>query len=378
LSGDGDGGGNGGRGRFFRQVFAHDSIYRKIRAERVAAGKAEKPSNEAVHDQAEEEAARENERLRMLRNDPAPWTPILELAPEFIAEQSKDLEVVATWIEALVRSDGFAGLRDGFRLARLLAEKFWDHLYPLPDEDGIRTRVAQLTSLNGEGRDGVLIQPIRKIFITQGRTVGPYSLLEYEIACSSENGYSQYGVTKEKFDAAVKETSPQWFQNLLDDISQCSEEFSSLCEVLEEKCGRDKSGFSLAPPSSNISNVIDEYQRTVKIVCKPVLNSADAGQPPDEPGTQIQAMPASATQAPAIPGSVQSRQDALRVLQAAADFFRQTEPHSPISYAFEQAVRWGKMPLPDLLTELIPDRAAREQLFKLVGIKLPEDKHDNG
>jgi type VI secretion system protein ImpA len=51
-----------------------------------------------------------------------------------------------------------------------------------------------------------------------------------------------------------------------------------------------------------------------------------------------------------------------------ADFFKRTEPHSPISYALEQAVRWGRMPLPELLQELIPEDAVRGQLFKLVGI----------
>ena len=78
----------------------------------------------------------------------------------------------------------------------------------------------------------------------------------------------------------------------------------------------------------------------------------------------------------ARPGSrVQTREDAFRALLQVAEFFKRTEPHSPVSYALEQAVRWGKMPLPDLLAELIPEEAAREQLFKLVGIKPPEQPY---
>ena len=71
-------------------------------------------------------------------------------------------------------------------------------------------------------------------------------------------------------------------------------------------------------------------------------------------------------------GRIQSREDAFRSLLQVAEFFKRTEPHSPISYALEQAVRWGRMPLPDLLAELIPEEAARLQLFKLVGISPPE------
>ena len=61
----------------------------------------------------------------------------------------------------------------------------------------------------------------------------------------------------------------------------------------------------------------------------------------------------------------------LIALKAVADFFRRSEPHSPLPFALEQAVRWGQMPLPQLLRELIPDEGARHNLFKLTGI--PEE-----
>ena len=74
---------------------------------------------------------------------------------------------------------------------------------------------------------------------------------------------------------------------------------------------------------------------------------------------------------------VRTREDAFRALLQVAEYFKRTEPHSPVAYALEQAVRWGRMPLPDLLTELIPEQAAREQMFKMVGIKPPEQTRRN-
>src|SRR5262249_61208713 len=56
---------------------------------------------------------------------PPDWRPVLEQGAKAIAGQSKDLEVVAYLIEAIVRKHGFAGLRDGFRLTRELVEQFW-------------------------------------------------------------------------------------------------------------------------------------------------------------------------------------------------------------------------------------------------------------
>ena len=66
--------------------------------------------------------------------------------------------------------------------------------------------------------------------------------------------------------------------------------------------------------------------------------------------------------------SISNRDEAFRTLLKVSEFFRRTEPHSPISYNLEQAVKWGRMSLPELLSELIPDERARDEFFKLAGI----------
>jgi type VI secretion system protein ImpA len=58
-----------------------------------------------------------------------------------------------------------------------------------------------------------------------------------------------------------------------------------------------------------------------------------------------------------------------------AEFFRRTEPHSPVSYALEQAVRWGRMPLPDLIKDLVSDDTVRREFFRRTGIK-PDSNDD--
>jgi type VI secretion system protein ImpA len=71
---------------------------------------------------------------------------------------------------------------------------------------------------------------------------------------------------------------------------------------------------------------------------------------------------------------VETRQEAFQTLLGVADYFRRTEPHSPVSYALEQVVRWGRMPLPDLLAELVSDRSTREDIFKRTGIPQPSSE----
>lgn len=320
---------------------------------------------------------------RKLEEDPGSdvrpdWKPVLEQATKALKETTKDLEVAAYLVEALVRSKSLAGLRDGFILIRTLCEKFWDAgLFPMPDEDGIETRVFPLTGLNGAGATGTLIFPIERVQITASSGTGRFAYFQYRDARNvaalppdqQERKYEQGSISVETFERAVAETSAEFYQTLLDDIQACSAEFYKLTELLDEKCG------SQSPPTTNIRNVIQEVQEAIERIAKDKIpvSGADTTAEGGAEDAGSDAAPAAAAGPSITVGAIRSREDALRTLSLAAEYFRRTEPHTPISFALDQVVRWGRMPLPALLSELIPDAAARDQLFRMVGISQPEE-----
>jgi len=307
----------------------------------------------------------------------ADWSPMLKLAPQALAKQSKDLEITAWLIEALLRAHGFAGLRDGFRLACGLVERFWERLYPLPDADGLETRLAPLAGLNGVEGDGVLIPAIGNVPITAGTSAGPFHLGHYRQALDLERiedpqkraaRIDKGTVSVQTLQKAVAETPAGFFQTLRADLSECSDEFEKLSALLEAKCGTDSSGHSLAPPSSNIRNALQACREALDF-----LAPAGAPVPQDAGGPAGLTTQVSGGGAGQRWDHVRNREDAFRALLQVAEFFKRTEPHSPVSYALEQAVRWGRMSLPDLLGELVQEQGVREQVFKLIGIpKAPE------
>src|SRR5262249_38729729 len=122
----------------------------------------------AVRDARFANRAAERQMLADPAATPPDWKPVLRGGAALLAEKSKDLEITAYVIEALVRLHGFAGLRAGFRLARELVERFWERLYPLPDEDGMETRLAPLTGLNGQDGEGTLVSPILCVPLIRG------------------------------------------------------------------------------------------------------------------------------------------------------------------------------------------------------------------
>jgi type VI secretion system protein ImpA len=346
-----------------------NSVYRRIKGARFDAGVAER----RVVYQDEEDVADAGR---------ADWRPILELVPDTIAEKSKDLELAGMLLEGLTREHGYPGLRDGLRLVRELVEQYWDGLYPRrgdeDEDDEWPATVSSLAGLNGvEGGQGLLIRPIAKIPITGGRSIGPFSLLDHQNASNLEaepdpdkraRRREQPGaVTKEMIDKAVSETSAEFAENLLEDIGQCQEECRRLYEVLDAKCGADESGFSRSPPSSAVRAVLEEARETLRRIAGHLLESDEA--PPAEETGSLETVGAAGG---GLVTQVQTREEAFRALLRAADFFKRTEPHSPVSYALEQAVRWGRMDLPDLLSELITDMSVREDLFRRVGIRPPD------
>ena len=343
--------------------------YYQVKDAREAARTAERQLVQAALDEGESGST-----------EPPNWQVVIDLASEAIAEKSKDLWIAAWLIEALVRRHGFAGLRDGFRLAGELAERFWDGIHPRPDEDGVATTVAQFTGLNGDDSEGALIAPIDAVPITAAGVIDPLTGSDYKQAGNvqqitdpevRERRIQQGAVTLDLFDKAVTQTPPEFFQNLMDDINQSIEQFGRLCDVLEEKCGKDDDGYPTAPPSSAIRNALEQSRDRLRGLTREVFEADEGLVAEDETGQLVPVDGQGGTAAPS--SQLQTRDEAFRALLQVADFFRRTEPHSIVSYSLEQVVRWGRMSLPELMTELIGDDSIRQEMFRRTGITPPDD-----
>ena len=302
------------------------------------------------------------------------WKPVLDIAPVILAQSSKDLEVLSWYIEALIRYSGIAGLRDGLTLTREIIERYWDNLYPMPDEDGIETKVAPLTGLNGDGGEGTLLAPIRNCYITPG---GNYSYWQYQQArdinkISDEDErlsrINAAGFSLADIEHAIAGGSVDFYVNLIADLEVCNQEFQAMNNLLMASCGHD------APPSTNIRELLDELLRSIRFLTKDKLAHLNQGESADgadtaDNGTGATTMTATSGVA-GSKGPIASREDALNRLQEVARYFRAHEPHSPLAPAVERIVSWGRMNVAELMMELVPDSTARAVLTQLTGVKL--------
>jgi type VI secretion system protein ImpA len=68
-------------------------------------------------------------------------------------------------------------------------------------------------------------------------------------------------------------------------------------------------------------------------------------------------------------GPIRSRADAYRQLENIANYLQSIEPHSPTPYLVRRAVSWGRMPLPELMQEVLREEGDLNRLFTVLGLK---------
>lgn len=71
---------------------------------------------------------------------------------------------------------------------------------------------------------------------------------------------------------------------------------------------------------------------------------------------------------PLADGAPASRAQALAQLREIAEFFRRTEPHSPVAYLADKAADWGAQPLHVWLRAVVKDAGSIAHLEELLGL----------
>jgi type VI secretion system protein ImpA len=314
----------------------------------------------------------------------ADWPAVIALATETLTAKSKDLQITVWLVEALVKQHGFAGLRDGLQVLRELQERFWPSLYPVVEDEDVEPRVAPLAWLNEK-----LPPSIREVPLTQSRDGQNYAWWRWEESRAMDNlgrraqealaaAVADGKITGEQFDKAVEATSPTFYQALFEDLNQTWEEYEQLDRVVEEKFGRE------APSLLDLKQAIESCRLLIGEIAQkkgvlepdptprepePPSAAVAEREPEPSPSSQLHSRPAIPVHQGAVPLEPQNRADALRRLAAVADYFHRTEPHSPVAYLVQRAVRWGEMPLEEWLRDVITNEDVLARVHETLGLK---------
>lgn len=343
--------------------------YQEVKDARAEAVSAERKAREyAMY--SEDELASFSDAGQAIEAPPSPnWRRVRELCTEVLAGHSKDLWV-ATWlIEANVRLSGICGARDSFELVARICETFWDQgIYPPHDEDeGYLDTVSQLASLNGVDGPGTLIEPLEQVAL-----VPEYGALTYAGYQEALNGGGGE-VTESDFESAIRQVSEDELRSYGEDIAGTLEAYSRMCSILAEKCNVEGEE-DCTPPSSQIQRTLTDIQQAFVALTRVILGGSEVTSDEESSENDATGLTHGAKTVDIAQAQVNNREDAFRMLMKASEFFRKTEPHSPVSYMLQQAVEFGRMDLPTLLQKLISDRSVLNNLSERVGLPMKEDE----
>lgn len=355
--------GDAPQGTDIREDFSATSPYGRLRDARSEARDAERGQEQGDAD----------------ARDPAPlWRMVRELALKTLTETAKDLEVAAWLTEAYVRSHGLAGLTAGARLMAGLAERYWDVLFPLPDDYGMETRVAPVTGLNGRDGNGSLVQPLYKTVLFNRPDGSPFAYYQYRQseqlgsldAARRQQRIEAGALLFEDVEREARAAGGRRFSALLTEAHAAHDAWQAMAAIIDEKAGTD------GPSTTAVRDLLAAIAEVARRFA-PAEAAQGMASPGASPGAEAAGGDTAGSagggfgQIAVSPGQIASREDALRALGEIAAFFRRTEPHSPLSYTLDEAVRRGRMTLPDLLNELVADTDARNAILNSLGIRPP-------
>lgn len=288
----------------------------------------------------------------------ADWPAVVDRCSELLATRSKDLRLAVWMAEACVHTDGFAGMAAGYRLVAELCERFWDDLHPvIEDIEEQELRVGNLRWLLAQSASW-----IRAIPLTDAPE-GHFTAIDLEMAARGHGGDESSDYPDQtRVDVARSNTPFDFYQRLAEEVPQAKAMLKHFESVLDTRLGMDGPSFSATRDA--LEEVSGVALRLVEAAG--VSSAGTAAADGDSAKTAAEGAPAAAAHAN---GEITTRREALLQLKRVAEFFRRTEPHSPVAYLAERAARWGNMPLHVWLKSVIKDDASLEHLQELLDVE---------
>jgi type VI secretion system protein ImpA len=295
--------------------------------------------------------------------------------------KSKDLQLAAWLCDAWVRQHQVQGLGAGTDLLAGLVERQWDTLHPLIEDGDSEARTAPFAWLN-ESLPLTLRLHVPLVFLPD-RKPASLNLAEWDQIIVANTGRDHGAApalpyTRDQLVGLLDTRNLAWLSDLQEDLQLALDKWDALARALDERLALD------APSLGKVADTLRKLQRA----CISLLDGRDPRAASDSPApaapapapddeepamSAAPAKPAAAQDTSAPAGPIASRQEAYRMLEAAAAYLQRTEPHSPTPYLVKRAVTWGQMSLADLMQEILREEGDLTRYFSLLGLNPPRD-----
>lgn len=334
----------------------------------------------------------ESELDELNENNINSWKRLSDQLCEIFQKQTKDIELLS-WlmVSQLYLDDTLIGFKNTLDLLNTLLTEHFDELNPVIPEASIKAqdeagklresldfKMAAFSQMVGIGEnDSILYAPMSQV-----RLLGDVSYFAYQ----SAEMKGECPKLREDLKKDVSANADK-YKTTIETLKQCKTLCNDIYVLLGSKC--QPSGIQ-TPNFMFIINHLDRILKSVGFLTgfsiedkkeqtaeEPVQDN-NASSPAEPQTATVQTV---AVQTAGVVNNSQSfellsknsevtREQVFEELANIAKYFRSTEPHSPVSYLIEKAIRWGHLSLPELLNELISDQAdTKNRIFTIAGLQ---------
>jgi len=310
------------------------------------------------------EARREEEEVQegewKTEGKKADYPQVVKSAVEALST-TKDLQIAAWLTDALLRTEGFAGLKQGLDFLQGLLGTFWDGLYPQLEDGDAELRAAPLQWIGSNLVSPLQSAPLNKarhgwLDYTESRKMGYEEQADTDDKKAARAALIEQGrVAPEAFDKSFAETPKAFY------LANEAALDGSLATVLAmDKVCQEKFG-DVAPSFTDLKKALETVRHTAHLLLQkkretePDVVEAGAeaaAEGAGEGGEGAGAGGGAAGRAaggaggiviPLADGEPVQRRDAISSVARAAAALRKLDPYSPAPYLMLRGLRWGEL-----------------------------------
>ena len=262
-------------------------------------------------------------------------------------DRTKDLRVAVCLTQALIHAEGLTGLRDGLVLIQGLLENYWETVHPQLDSAEDNDPTLRINTLLSLCDPDTVLHSVREAILVKSTVFGQFSLRDILVASGKLTipaGSKEQPIEISTINGAFMDAELDELKNTADAISRSIE-----CLAAIESLLMDKVGAMQMVDISTLPNLLKEAQQIMSEHL--TQRGVDETEMPSEAVAEVQTSQAVSQ---SMSGTINSREDVIRVLDMVCVYFKQHEPSSPVPLLLQRAKHLVAKDFMEILRDLTP------------------------
>ena len=296
------------------------------------------------------------------------WRAIVKLIEQQSA-RTKDIWLAAYLIRAGASMAQLPVVATGADYLAGLVETYWDKVHPQLEEYGFQGRKTPVESLT---RIGEFLGPLRNIILIRHPRLGEYSSADIERFARGGDSEDGYGM----FRGAMQETAPEDLEAVAAQLDAIKASLVRADTVMTANSGGET--------SVNFQPTYEALASIRKALAGFLPNGAGASEEASADsnsgsgGSSAASSGGGRSGGMGAPGSIESREDVMKALDAIADYYRRREPTSPVPLALKRAREWVTLDFLTVLEDIAPNSMEEARRVLMSNRAAPESGGESG